>query len=172
MICTYKQKDYRHIYEYKDYDKMDVSALELSVAPFSQYVYMCILMINQGFCMAETYLLCAIFVKCVYNLFGYLFHCLTQKNRKRKRKLSKIIMKRSLDERHTRKLNWNVSTITDVFLIQKRITLTWCTYIYSLLIKKNICDCWNILAKLLCVFVCLSSGDLLIFLVRVSYFIS
>ena len=50
----------------------------------------------------------------------------------------------------------------------------WChlyrvfTYIYSLLIEKDICDCWNISIMLACVYVCLSSGDLFIFLVRVS----
>ena len=43
-------------------------------------------------------------------------------------------------------------------------------YIYSLLIEKNICDHQNVSIKLPCVFVCLLSGDLFIFLVRVSSF--
>ena len=57
-------------------------------------------------------------------------------------------------------------------------TFTWCclyrvfTYIYSLLIEKNICDHQNILAKLSCVYVCLSTTDLFIFSVRVSSFFS
>ena len=42
------------------------------------------------------------------------------------------------------------------------------TYIYSLLIKKDICVHWNVSVKVLFVYVCLSSGDLLIFSVRVS----
>ena len=46
------------------------------------------------------------------------------------------------------------------------------TYIYSLLIKKCICDRRNVSAKLPCVNVCLSSGDLFIFSVRVSSFFS
>ena len=37
------------------------------------------------------------------------------------------------------------------------------TYIYSLLIEKDISDHQNISVKLLCVYVCLSSGDLFIF---------
>ena len=37
------------------------------------------------------------------------------------------------------------------------------TYIYPLLNEKDICDCRNISIKLLCVCVCLSPGDLLIF---------
>ena len=43
------------------------------------------------------------------------------------------------------------------------------TCIYSLLIEKDICDWWNVSVKL-CVYVCLSSGDLFIFSVRVSSF--
>ena len=39
-------------------------------------------------------------------------------------------------------------------------------------IDKDICDCQNISIKLLCVYWCLSYGDLLIFLVRVSSFYS
>ena len=45
-------------------------------------------------------------------------------------------------------------------------------YIYSLLFDKDICDCQNISVKLPCIYVCLSSGDLFIFLVRVSSFFS
>ena len=37
------------------------------------------------------------------------------------------------------------------------------TYIYSLLIEKDICNRRNISVKLLCVYVCLSSGDHFIF---------
>ena len=40
------------------------------------------------------------------------------------------------------------------------------TYIYSLLIEKDICDRQNISIKLPCVCVCLSSGDLFIFSIR------
>ena len=39
----------------------------------------------------------------------------------------------------------------------------YCVFIYSLLIKKDICDCWNISLRLTCVYVCLSSGDFFIF---------
>ena len=46
------------------------------------------------------------------------------------------------------------------------------TYIYSLLIEKDICDRRKISAKLLCVCICLSSGDLFIFSIRVSSFYS
>jgi hypothetical protein len=42
------------------------------------------------------------------------------------------------------------------------------TYIYCLLIEKDICVCQNILVKLLCVYVRLSSGDLFIFSARIS----
>ena len=57
-------------------------------------------------------------------------------------------------------------------------TLTWhsldyvFTYIYSLLTEKDTCDRWNISFKLPCVCVCLLSGDLFIFSVRVSSFFS
>ena len=44
------------------------------------------------------------------------------------------------------------------------------TYTYSLLIVKDICDCRNVLVKLSCVYVCLSSGDPFKFSVRVSPF--
>ena len=37
------------------------------------------------------------------------------------------------------------------------------TYIYTILIQKDICDCRNVSVKLPCVYVCLSSGDLLSF---------
>ena len=43
---------------------------------------------------------------------------------------------------------------------------------YSLLIEKDICDCENASIKLLCDYLCLSSGDLLFFSVRVSSFYS
>jgi hypothetical protein len=46
------------------------------------------------------------------------------------------------------------------------------TYIYSLLIEKDICDRRNVLVKLPCVCVCLLSRDLLIFSLRVSSFFS
>jgi hypothetical protein len=58
------------------------------------------------------------------------------------------------------------------------LKLTWrdlyhvFTYIYSLLIKKDICDCWNISIKLQCVCMCLSSRNLFILSVRVSSFFS
>ena len=42
------------------------------------------------------------------------------------------------------------------------------TYIYSLLIEKDLCDCRNILVK---TFMCLSSGDLFIFSIRVFLFL-
>ena len=42
------------------------------------------------------------------------------------------------------------------------------TYIYSLLIRKDICDHQNVSVKLPCVYVGLSSEDLFIFLVKVS----
>ena len=45
-------------------------------------------------------------------------------------------------------------------------------YIYSLLVEKNICDHQNVLIKLLCVCVCLLSGDLFIFSVRDFSFFS
>ena len=60
-------------------------------------------------------------------------------------------------------------------------TVTWhhlyCvfTYIYFLLIEKNLFECRNILVKFPCalfVYLCLSSEDLLIFSVRVSLFYS
>ena len=78
-----------------------------------------------------------------------------------------------------RKGNWYISMITDVILNQKRVNVkTWhCfypmfTYIYFLLIEKDISDRWNISIKLPCVCVHLSSGDLFIFSVRVSSFFS
>jgi hypothetical protein len=46
------------------------------------------------------------------------------------------------------------------------------TYIYSLLIERDICDCQNISVKCPCVYVYVSSGDLFIYLVRVSSFFS
>ena len=71
-------------------------------------------------------------------------------------------MNTSLEERHTlthRSFNWYVSTITDVFLNQKRVNV----YIYSLLNGKQICDYRNISVKFPCVYVCLSSRDLFIY---------
>ena len=44
------------------------------------------------------------------------------------------------------------------------------TYIYSLLIEKNIRDCRNVSVKLPCVYMCLSSGDPFNFSMRVSSF--
>ena len=44
------------------------------------------------------------------------------------------------------------------------------TYIYSLLIETDICDCRNVSVKLSCVYLCLSSRDLFIFSVRVFFF--
>ena len=46
------------------------------------------------------------------------------------------------------------------------------TYSYSLLIEENICDCRNVSVRLPCVYLCISSGDLLIFSARVSSFYS
>ena len=43
---------------------------------------------------------------------------------------------------------------------------------FSLLIEKDICDYWNVSVKLPCVYLCLTSGDLFIFLVRVASFYS
>jgi hypothetical protein len=60
-------------------------------------------------------------------------------------------------------------------------TVTWChhysvfTYIYSLVIEKDLCEYRNISVKFLCallVYLCLSSRDLFIFSVRVSPFYS
>ena len=69
------------------------------------------------------------------------------------------------------KLNWYDLTLTDVFLNQKRMMPSLrCVHIHSLLI--DICGCQNVSVKLLCVYVCLSSGDFFIFLVRVSSFYS
>ena len=42
------------------------------------------------------------------------------------------------------------------------------TYIYSLLIEKDICDCRNVSIKFPCVYMCLSSGDLFISSIRVT----
>jgi len=70
-------------------------------------------------------------------------------------------MKRSLEERLTRKLIWNISTITDIFL--NRHLYRVFTYIYSLLIEKDIRDRQNISNKFPGVCVHLSSGDLFIF---------
>ena len=45
-------------------------------------------------------------------------------------------------------------------------------YIYSLLIDKDVCDRRNVLLKFPCVYMCLSSGDIFTFSVRVSSFFS
>ena len=99
------------------------------------------------------------------------------KNRKRKRKL---LMKKWRISRwkayvNRGKLHWYVLTIIDVFLNQKRVNVClYCvfTYIYSLLIEKDICDHQNASVKLPYVYVCYSFGDLFIFSVRVSSFCS
>jgi len=46
------------------------------------------------------------------------------------------------------------------------------TYIYSLLIEKDICDCQNVSVKLSCVYMCFLFEDLLNCSVRVSCFFS
>ena len=87
------------------------------------------------------------------------------KNRKRRWKLLPKNGDISRWKAHSNKqnLNWNVSMITNVFFNQK---------IYSLLTEKDICDCQNVSVKILYVCVCLLSGELFIFLVRVSSFFS
>jgi len=75
-------------------------------------------------------------------------------------------MKRSPDKKHT----LTYGSLTDIFR-QSRLYCVF-TYTYSLLNERDICDCWNILVKLPCVYVCLSSGDLFILSVRVSSFFS
>ena len=109
------------------------------------------------------------------------------KNWKRKRNLLPENEEISGGNAHTNtwKLNWNVSTITDVFLDQKRVNVcehtvktascgtvfTMCSY--SLLIKKDICDRQNISVKLPCVCVSFVRRSLHFFLVgRVSSFFS
>ena len=54
-------------------------------------------------------------------------NCLYTKNRKRKRKLLQKKKEISGEKAHTntRKLNWNVSMITDVFLNQKRVNVCY-----------------------------------------------
>ena len=57
-------------------------------------------------------------------------------------------------------------------------TVIWChlyrvfTYIYSLLIEKDLHEYWNGSVKFMCVYLSLSSGDLFIFSVWVSLFYS
>ena len=109
-------------------------------------------------------------------------------------------MKRSSEERcthNTRKFIWNILTVTDVFLKQKRVnvcehmvkmvsregfwhllkTLMWTqslSYVHIHLLSshwKELCDCQNIFNKFLCVCVCLSSGSLQ-FPVKASPFLS
>ena len=75
-------------------------------------------------------------------------------------------------------LNYKKNSIARLLWWHFSIAVTWCrlyrafTYIYPLLIEKDIWDRWNISVKLLCVRVCLSSTDLFIFLIRVSSFFS
>ena len=85
-------------------------------------------------------------------------------------------------ERHTL-THWS---LTDIFFENHRILsqsedsncmwtqsdiFTVCSHkFYSLLIEKEICDCQDVLVKLQCIYVCLSSGDLFIFSVTVSSF--
>ena len=80
---------------------------------------------------------------------------------------------------NTQKLIQYISTITDVFLNQKRINVCehmekmashGFTYIYSLLIENDICDHQNISSKFPCVCVYLSSRDLFIFCYEFSFF--
>jgi hypothetical protein len=69
--------------------------------------------------------------------------------------------------------------ITDDFLNQKTqqklshdaIFYRVFTYIYPLLIEKDICDRQSVSVKLPCVYVCLSSKYLFILLIRVSLFL-
>jgi hypothetical protein len=67
--------------------------------------------------------------------------------------------------------------ITDDFLHQKRVNISEhmvkmapCdsvfAYIYSCQIEKDICDYLNVSVKLSCVYVCLSSGNLIFFCKR------
>ena len=71
------------------------------------------------------------------------------------------------DKKHT----CTHGSFTDIFWHSRMsFSIRRLTYIYSLLIEKDICDCRNVLVNLPCVHVCLSSGDLFIFLVRVSSF--
>jgi hypothetical protein len=79
-------------------------------------------------------------------------------------------------QKNTQKLNWYVWTVTDVFLNQKRINVCvhtvkmasslLCVYIH--LLSSD----WERHLWLSSVYMCLSSRDLLIFLVRVSSFYS
>ena len=85
--------------------------------------------------------------------------CVTLKNRKIKRNSYKknkikiiIIMKRSPDETHiynTWKLNWCFNNQKRINVCEQTVKMvTWyhlyCVHIYSLLIEKYICDCWNV----------------------------
>ena len=85
--------------------------------------------------------------------------------------------KRFLDEKHTqthRNLTEMFRQSQMSFLIRTTSVALYCvfTYIYSHLMEKDICDCRNISVNFLCVYVCHSSRDLFIFLVRVSSFFS
>ena len=76
---------------------------------------------------------------------------------------------------NTQKLNWNVLTITDFFLDQKRVNVceyTWChlycafTQFYSLLFEKRSLWVSKVSVKFLCVYLCFSCGYLFIFFFR------
>jgi hypothetical protein len=74
---------------------------------------------------------------------------------------------------NTWKLNWYISTITDVFFNQimwtYRAIYLQCVHIQ---IEKDFCDSQNISVKLLYAYLCLSSSDLFIFSVRLFTFFS
>ena len=92
-------------------------------------------------------------------------------------------MKRSPGERHTQTHRSLIETFWWSLMSEESKSMwihgkTWqrlyhvFTYIDSLLIEKHICDCRNVSVELPCVSVCLSSGDLFIFSMRVSSFFS
>ena len=108
--------------------------------------------------------------------FFFIFHGkestevqITQKIGKKKGKLLPKNEKISRQKAYTNlwKLNWNISTIKDVLS-------SLCVHIiYSLLIKKDVCDRQNISIKLPCVCVCVPFvRRSLHFLVKVSPFFS
>ena len=94
-------------------------------------------------------------------------------NRNRKKKLMPKIwrdlqMKGTIS---TQKLNWYVSTITHVFLNQKKVNI--CEHTVKMAsLEKDICDCRNVSVKLPWFYLCLWSEDRFILLARVSYFYS
>ena len=71
-----------------------------------------------------------------------------------------------------RKLNWYFSTLIEVFLNQ----ITVCSHTFILFwLKNDLCESQNLSIKIPCALLaklCLSSGDLFIFSVRVSPFYS